>query len=88
MVIPVPVADVVERDEKQVRRVELLQHRLAVAALQNRIAKRRTEAREDRRREQELTDVRRLAVEHLVGEVVQHVTMRAAETLDERPRRR
>lgn len=77
MVIPIPVADVVERDEEEVRRVELLQHRLAVASLQNRIAQGRTETREDRRREQELADVRPLAVEHLIREVVEHVATRA-----------
>ena len=59
VVVAVPEAAIVERDEEQVRPIELLEHRLAAAAAGHRVAQRPGEPVQDRGLEQEASDRRR-----------------------------
>ena len=84
VVVAVPLATVVERDDEQVRSLQRLEHRLARRLARDGIAERSRETTEDRRVQQETADLRRLAVEHLVGEVVDDEAIVACEVGDER----
>ena len=83
VVVAVPAAVVVERDEEQVLPVQRWQHGPPVGPAGDRVAERAGEPVQDRGLEQEGAHVRRLAVEHLVGEVVDDESVVAGEARDE-----
>src|SRR5918996_1548156 len=85
-VIAVPLAFRVERDEEEVRALDVLEDRCRALAVDDRVAKRTAEALEDRRAQEEVPDLLGLAVEHLRAEVVDDVTLVARKRLDEGPR--
>ena len=70
LVVPVPLASVVQWDEEQVGPLQLTQHRGSVGSPGDRVAQRAGEAVEDARVEQKGADVRRKPVQHLVDQVV------------------
>ncbi|MEZ5298441.1 MAG: hypothetical protein R2697_19860 [Ilumatobacteraceae bacterium] len=84
MVIPVPLASVVEGDDEQVRTVELFEHPLAVAVAGEFVAQRSAQPIEHRCRQQEAPHRGRLVIEHLVDEVVEDEPIVAGETAHER----
>ena len=84
VVIPVPVASIVERDEEQVRTVELFQRRSPVGSRGDRVAESAGQAVEHRGLQQERSDRFGLAVEHLLDEVVDDEAVVAGEVVDER----
>jgi hypothetical protein len=73
----------VQRHQEQVRPLDGLQQPLAVAAAGDGVAQRPTEPLQHRRRQQELPNLVGLAVQHLLGEVVQHEAVAAGEPLHE-----
>jgi hypothetical protein len=75
MVVAVPVAAVVERDDEQVRTLEGLEHRPAVVPAGDRVAEGAAEAVEDRGVEEEPADVVGLSAEDLLDEVVHDVAV-------------
>ena len=83
VVVPPPAPDVVERDEEQVRPLDLLERRLAVGPAGDGVAQLPAQPIEDRGLQQERPKVVGLAIEHLLGEVVQHVAVAAGERRDE-----
>ena len=83
VVVAVPVPAIVERDEEEVRPIEPLEHRLPAAAAGDGVAQRPGEPIEDRGLEQEVADLVGLALEHLLGEVVDDEAVVAGEVLDE-----
>ena len=83
VVVPVPVAAVVERHQEQVGPVQLLQHRLASGTTGDGVAQRSAQSVENRRVQQEGSGRRGLPVEDLLGEVVDHEAVVAGEVGDE-----
>ena len=83
VVVPVPAATVVERDEEEVRPVEPFDHGGAVGATGHRVAGLGGEPIEDRRVEQERADLLGLVLEHLLGEEVDDEAVVAGEAGDE-----
>src|SRR5437868_2971032 len=89
MMVAIPVALVVQRDEEQVALLQLLQHVLAIAALRDGVAERTTELVEKRGVQQEGLGAFLQALEDLFGQVVEHEAMTTGEGREERgnPRR-
>ena len=79
VVIAVPVAAVVERDEEQVRPIELLERRPPAGSAGDRVAERAGQPVEHRGLQQERSDLFGLAVEHLLDEVVDDEAVVAGE---------
>ncbi len=84
VVVAVPAPPVVERDEEQVGALERLEHRRPARAAGDRVAQRAGEPVEDGGPEEEVPDGVGLALEDLVGEVVDDVAVVARERRDER----
>jgi hypothetical protein len=82
VVVAVPLAALVQRDQEQVRPLDLGERGGGVAA-GDRIADRHAEPLEDRRAEEEVADVAAQPSEHLAAEVVDDVTVVAGEVADE-----
>ena len=78
-VIPVPASVGIQRHEEQIRPFELLQHGLAVLAAGDGVAEVAGEPVEDRGVQQKLLERLRLAMEHLLDHIVEHVAMTAGE---------
>ena len=83
VVVAPPLPLVVERDHEEVRPLQRLQQLLAVGAASDRVAQRPAQVVEDGGVEQERPDVRGLAGEHLVDEVVEDEPVAPGERLDE-----
>ena len=83
VVVAVPGALRVERDDEEVAALEVLQHPGAVGAAGDRVAQGAGEPVEDGGAEQEVADLGGLAGQHLVGEVVDDEPVAAGERLDE-----
>ena len=83
LVIAVPLAPAVESDQEQVVALEAAQQRVGILDLGHRCAQRAGEAGEDRGAQQEVTGVGRLAVQHLVAQVVHDLLVVSREGLDE-----
>ena len=81
VVVPVPVALVVQRHQEEVRALQPLEHRPAAAPLEDGVAQVAAEHVEDRCPFQEVADLVGLAGEHLVGEVVHDVAIGPGEAL-------
>jgi hypothetical protein len=79
VVVAPPAAHLVQRDQEQVRPLHPLQHRLAVGPARDRLAQLRRQPIQHRRLQQEPAQLSRLPVEHLLGQVVQHVPVAAGE---------
>ena len=84
MVVAVPAPLVVERDQEQVRPVQLLEHRLAAGLAGHGVAQRAGEPVEDGGLEQEPAHRLGLPVEDLLDEVVHDEPVVAGEPGDER----
>jgi hypothetical protein len=74
-----PAALPIQRDQEQVGPLGLLQQLLAVGAAGDRVAQRPRQPLQHRGLQQQGTEWLRLAVQHLLGEVVQHVPVAAGE---------
>ena len=74
-VIPVPASLVVERDDQQVRALQLLEPRLAVGHAGDDLAQRAAQAVEDRGAQEELLGLARQAGENLLDDVVEDVAV-------------
>ena len=83
MVVAVPPALVVERDDEHVPALEHLQHLLTVGATGQGIAESARHLIEHRGIEQELADLVRLAAQDLLNEIVQDEPVASREGLDE-----
>ena len=83
VVVAVPPALVVERDDEQVLALEGLEHRLTVGAAGQRVAEAAGQLVEHGGVEQERAHLVRLAVQHLLDEVVEDEPVAAGEGLDE-----
>ena len=79
VVITPPAAHLIQRDQEQPRPFGLLEQRLAALAAGNGIARRAAEPAEHRRLEQERPQLLVLPLEHLPGQVVQHVPVASGE---------
>ena len=86
VVVPVPAAAVVERDDEQVRVLELCQRLGRVGAVEDRIAQRRGHPVEHRGPREELDVVRPQLGEVLRAQVVRHEPVVAAEARNGRGR--
>jgi hypothetical protein len=84
VVVAVPAAGAVQRDEEQVGAVQVLEHVLAGGVAGDGLAQRATQPVEDGGLEQEGANLRRLSAEHLFGQVVHDVAVVAGEGVDER----
>ena len=78
MVTP-PAADLIQRHQEQARPLHPLQHRPAISAAGDRITQPAGQAFQQRGFQQEAAHLLVLAVQHLLGQVVQHITVAAAE---------
>ena len=74
-VIAVPASLVVERDDQEVRALELLEPRLAVGLAGDGLAQRTAQAVEDRGAQEELLGLARQAGEDLLDDVVEDVAV-------------
>lgn len=87
VVIAVPAALIVQRHHEEVVLFEPLQHRLHDTwrglLVEQRAAKRRAQTIQDRGARQKVLHVGRLAVEDLLGEIVEDMTMAARKRVDE-----
>ena len=83
MVIPVPPAAVVERDDEQVPAIERLQHGLPAVLAGDGVAQRAAQPVQDGGAQQETPDAPGLALQHLFGQVVDHVAVVPRESGDE-----
>jgi hypothetical protein len=72
-----PAADLVQRHQDKVGPLDLLQQRLAVGPPGDRVAQRPRQPLQDRGLQQEPPQVLRLAVQHLLGQEVQHIPVAA-----------
>jgi hypothetical protein len=79
LVVAPPAAHLVQRHQEQVGPLHLLQQLLAVGLAGDRIAQAPREPLQHRRLQQERPQRLGLAVQHLLGQVVQHVAVAAAE---------
>ena len=83
MVVAVPPALVVQRDEEQVAALQRLQHRPAARLAAHRVAQRPAQPAQHGRAEQEVLDVGRLALDDLLDQVVDDVAVVPGEAGDE-----
>ena len=83
MVIPVPIAPVVEWDDEQVRACELLQLSRRTDAVDNRVAEWAVHPLQDRCAQEKLARVRVEVPEDLVPQVVEDVPVIPRESQDE-----
>jgi hypothetical protein len=83
VVIPVPLAPSVERNQKEIPSIEVLQRGLATIQSGDRIAQRTGQPIEDARPQEESAHVRGLSLEHFLREVVDNETIVSRETRDE-----
>ena len=83
VVVAVPPALVVERDDEQVPALKRLQHRLTVGATGQGIAESARHLVEHRGVEQERADLVRLTAQNLLNEIVEDEPMASREGLDE-----
>ena len=83
VVVAIPPAAVIQRDQKQVPPVQRLQHGLAAALPGDRIAQRAAQPAQDGGLQQEGLDPVGLALQHLLGQVVDDVTIIAREAGNE-----
>jgi hypothetical protein len=81
VVVAPPAPHLVQRVEEQVGPLGLLEQLLAVAPPRDRSAQRARQPLQDRRLQQEGPQRLGLAVQHLLGQVVQHVAVAAREPL-------
>ena len=82
-VIAIPLAVVVECDEEEVGALELLEQVCRVVPACDGISERRADGVEDRRIEEKAAPFRVERIEHDLGQVVDNVPIRAAESGDE-----
>ena len=83
LVIAIPLAAVVERDQEQVCAIERLKHRLAARLTGHGIAQRACQPVQDRRVQQEAPDLLGLTVQDLLDEIVDDVAVVPGESRDE-----
>jgi hypothetical protein len=83
MVIAVPAAFLIERYHEQAGPLDPFQHRLAARTAGHRVAQFAAQPVEHGRLEQEVADVGGEPLENLLGQVVEHVPVAAAEDGDE-----
>ena len=79
VVVAIPLAAIVERDEEHVRVREVGEHRNRVLAAENRVAQCRREAPQHRRAHQEVLDLRRERRQNLVGQIFPNLAGAARE---------
>jgi hypothetical protein len=79
VVVAPPAAHLVQRHQEQVGPLDLLQQPLAVAAAGDGVTQRAAQSLQHRGLQQELAHLLGLAVEHLLGQVVEDVPVAAAE---------
>ena len=79
VVVAPPAAHLIQRHQEQVRPLHPLQHHLATGTASDRITQPAAEALQHRGLQQELAHLVGLAIQHLVGQVVQDVAVAAAE---------
>src|SRR5690348_4923466 len=84
MMVAIPVALVIQRDEEQVALLQLLEHVLTIRALRHSIAERPTELVKKRGVEQEGLSAFLLPLEDLFGQVIEHEAMTAGESREKR----
>ena len=83
VVVAVPAADAVQRDEEQVGPVQMLEHVLTVGVAGDDFAQRSAQPVQDGGLQQEVAHRRRLSAEHLLDQVVHDVAVVAGESIDE-----
>src|SRR6267154_571999 len=83
LVVAVPTAAVVERDQEQVPSIQRLQHGLATTLPGDGIAQRTAQPAQDRGLQQEGLDTIGLTLQHLLDQVVDDVTIIPGEAGDE-----
>ena len=83
VVVAVPLAAVVERDQEQVPSIQRLEHGLAAVPAGNGIAERAAQPVQDGGLQQEVPDVIGLALQHLLDQVVDDVPVIPREAGDE-----
>ncbi len=84
VVIPIPLASIVERYDEQVLSVEGCERRLPSGPAGHGVAERPVQSVEDRRLQEELPDGLGLALQHLAGQIVDDEPIVAGESCDER----
>ncbi len=84
VVVPVPAATVIERDQEQVRPFKGVENHLRVASPGHRSTQVRREPAQDRGLQQEDSDVVGLTIEDLIREVVDDESVVTGEARDER----
>ena len=82
VMIAIPLALVVERDDKQVAALQGLQHSSAIFLFGDGIAQRATQPIENGGLQQETADTLGLALQNFFDQIVQHKTVAAGEGLD------
>src|SRR5436305_14029220 len=75
VVVAIPDPTSIERDEEQVRALDLAKKPSCVVSTQNGVAKRRSETVQNRRSEQEVPRLARDGVEHLGCQIVRDMTV-------------
>ena len=83
VVVSVPLAPSVERDQEEIPSIEVLEHALAAIQSGDRIAQGPGEPIEDAGPEEESAYVRGLSLQHFLGEVVDDEAIVSSETRDE-----
>ena len=83
LVVAIPPAAVIERDQEQVPPIQRLQHGLAATLPGDGIAQRTAQPTQDRGLQQEGLDTFGLTLQHLLAQVVDDVTIIAREAGDE-----
>ena len=79
VVVAPPAADLIQRHQEQSRPLHLLQQRLAARAAGHRVTQRAGQPLQHRGLQQERAHLLALPLEHLLGQVVQHVAVAAGE---------
>ena len=79
VVVAPPAAHLIQRRQEQAGLLHVLQHRLASGAAGNRVAQRGAEAFQHRGVQQKCADLLTLPLEHLLGQIIQHVTVAPGE---------
>ena len=83
VVVSVPLAPRVERDQEEIPPIEDLEHALAAIQSRDRIAQRAGQPLEDARPQKEPADILGLSLQDLLGEVVDDEAIVSSETRDE-----